>query len=694
MYWFAMLALLIWVPIVYLIFEMLPANKAVVGSFVFAWLFLPTTQIAIGGLPNWSKMSATTFGVSLIAYLKHSHRLGSFKVQWFDLPILLFCFSPLAASLSNNQGLYDGLSAFVSELVNWGFPYLIGRIYLNDQRGNYLLCYAIAIGGLVYAPLCLFEIRMSPILKLWVYGYNERANLDFATRYGGYRPIVFLSFGLETGWWMCCASLACYNLWRSGAVKRIRGYPLGFLTAGMILVTIACKSTGALVQISVGAMVFGLARYLKKPFIIWPLLLIPMAYCLFRPLGIWDGSTLLNLSTSLFGPDRAASLGFRFEQEEVLMRNALRHPIWGLSRNTGFNIGPNGRTVVTDGFWIIVFGTTGFVGLFALNVMLVLPTALFLRRYPVREWLEPDVAPTLTLAMILPLFMIDNLSNAMINPIYAVAMGAVSGYLPGIRSNRLGQANASKKGKTPFSSGPGGSPTSDGTYAQLGCEAEAAAVAAAREDRHDEAWERFSFAIENRQVAASLQPGSDELDRLARTQVLFARFLTAIGYLQYAIDQRYQALQVWRSLADRKILGEDTLHAHGSNLNDLAWLLIADPAVPGDQANQAIALAEEAVQIAPTAGAYWNTLGIAYYRGNEHYKAIRALSRAVSLDVATGGNAFDFYYLALANQALGYAKPARDWLDHAEAWTEKHPELMGSLLKIRAEVAFVFGSTS
>ena len=693
MYWFATLALLIWVPIVYLIFEMLPANRAVVSSFVFAWLFLPTISIKLGGFPDWTKMSATTFGVSLIAYLKHSHRLGFLKFHWFDLPILIYCFSPIASALSNNQGLYDGISAFINEMINWGLPYLIGRTLLNDQRGNYLLCYAIAVGGLIYAPLCLFEMRMSPILKLWVYGYNERAVLDFATRYGGYRPIVFLSFGLETGWWMCCASLACYNLWKSGAVTRIRGYPLGFLTVGMVLVTIACKSTGALVQISAGAVVFGLARYLKKSFVVWPLLLLPMAYCLFRPLGIWDGSTLLDISTSLFGPDRAASLGFRFEQEEILMRNALRGPLWGLSRNTGFNIGPNGRLVVTDGFWIIVFGTMGFVGLFALNVMLVLPTVLFLRRYPVREWLEPEVAPTLTLAMILPLFMLDNLSNAMLNPIYAVAMGAVSGYLPGTRTKRLGLASGLRTGKTPLNSGPGGLSTSNKTAGGIGDDAEAAAVNAARQDRYDEAWEWFSFAVENRQAAASLHPDADELDRLARTQVLFARFLTAIGYLRYAIDQRTQALQVWRSIADRKSLGENALHAHGSNLNDLAWLLIDAPEVAGDQAKQASTLAEEAVQIAPTASAYWNTLGIAYYRNNEHYKAIRALSRAVSLDVTTGGNSFDFYYLALANQALGYAKPARDWLDHAEAWTEKHPELSGSFIKIRAEVADVFGST-
>ena len=693
MIWFAMLALLIWVPIVYLIFESMPVNKAVVFSFVFAWLFLPTLPIQIGGLPDWTKMSATTFGVSLIAYSKHFHRLSSFRFRWYDLPVVIYCLCPIASSLANNQGVYEGASACLTELINWGLPYLIGRIFLADERGNHLLCYAIALGGLVYVPLCLFEMRMSPILKLWVYGYNERAALDFSLRYGGYRPIVFLSFGLETGWWMCCASLACYNLWRSGAVKRINGYPLGFVTVGIILVTIACKSTGALVQIFCGSMIFGLARYLKKSAIVWSLLVIPPVYCICRPLGIWTGATLLDLSTSLFGPARAQSLGYRFEQEELLMNNALRNPILGLSRSGGFNIGPNGREIVTDGFWVIVFGTTGCVGLAALILMLMLPTVLFLRRFPVREWLEPEVAPTLTLAMILPLCMIDNLSNAMLNPIYAVAMGAVSGCLPGARMSRLGPAKSSSPGRTKGLAGSGGSSTSDATYSQIGDEAESAAVDAARQDRHDEAWEQFNFAVENRQAAVSLLPSSDYLDRLARTQVLFARFLTALGYPQYAIDQRSEALRAWRLVADRTILGGDVLHAHGTNLNDLAWLLISEPGAAHDAVSHAVTLAEEAVQIAPTAAAHWNTLGIAYYRNQDHYKAIRSLSRAVSLDETTGGNAFDFYYLALANQALGYAKPARDWLDFADVWVEKHPDLAGSLLKVRGEVASVFGAS-
>ena len=55
---------------------------------------------------------------------------------WFDIPIVVWCFTPLASSLSNGLGVYDGLSACLSEIVLWGIPYYLGRVYrdLGDAR--------------------------------------------------------------------------------------------------------------------------------------------------------------------------------------------------------------------------------------------------------------------------------------------------------------------------------------------------------------------------------------------------------------------------------------------------------------------------------------------------------------------------------------------------------------------------------
>ena len=91
------------------------------------------------------------------------------------------------SSLVNGFGLYFALSASVGHFIKLGLPYLIGRLYYCDEGGQRELAIGILIGSLIYVPLCLYEIRMSPSLHLNLYGYFHT---DFAAtrRGGGFRP--------------------------------------------------------------------------------------------------------------------------------------------------------------------------------------------------------------------------------------------------------------------------------------------------------------------------------------------------------------------------------------------------------------------------------------------------------------------------------------------------------------------------
>ncbi len=692
MAWVAFFALILWLPAVLYLFERFPAQKAVVFSFITAWLFLPPTLIPLSGIPDWSKTTATVFSVSLCACLKHSQRLFAIQWRWYDLPVFVYCLCPFLSSITNGLGAYDGFSAVLDELFRWGLPYVIGRAYLANASGNRQLCLGIAVGGLLYIPLCLIEIRMSPMLKSWVFGFGGGRDVDFSLRYNGYRPMVFLATGLELGWWMCCATLATYMLWVSGAVKRLANFPMGPLTVGLAFTTVMCKSTGALLQIAIGFCLIYFSRFTKNSLLVWALVLVPPAYCVARPTGIWTGEQVVDWAAATFGPERAQSLGFRFENEEILMRSALQHPVFGWARFGGFNPpDASGKTAITDGLWIIVFGWMGSVGLVALNLMLLVPTALFLRRFPPRTWLEPDVAPVTTLALILPLFMLDNLSNAMLNPIYALAMGSVAGYRPRkdatlrpadrwARHVAGGAALGEPSTTTPRALRP------DFAADQAADQAEAGAVAAADRGRLDEAHDRFLQAIQCRQGAIDAQPTADRLDRLATTHTLFARTLTRSGQDRAAVAERERALALWRAIQEGDPRAEFARDRHAANLNDLAWLLINAEAADPVESDRAILLAEEAVVLAGDQSSYWNTLGVGRYRRGDYHKAIHALSRSVSLSPA-GGNAFDFYYLALANQALGYPAPAVEWLDRAEVWARRHPELGPLLSRVQTEVA-------
>jgi len=114
--------------------------------------------------------------------------------------------------------------------------------------------------------------------------------------------------------------------------------------------------------------------------------------------------------------------------DDILVAKALERPVfgwgeWGRARVYRKSDGKD--IVTTDGLWIIALGNTGIVGLAAVTSALLLPVLAILRRYPARLWTHPAVAPCAVLAVLAALYMIDNLFNAMLNPIYLVTIGGI-----------------------------------------------------------------------------------------------------------------------------------------------------------------------------------------------------------------------------------------------------------------------------
>src|SRR5207249_880690 len=164
-----------WIPFVLLLFLLLPPRRAVITAFLIAWLFLPMAGYKLSGLPDYTKMSATVMGVMMAAALFDTDRILAFRPKWIDIPVILFCTSPAISSYTNGLGAYDGASEIVRQTVTWGLPYLIGRIYFSDLEGIRELAIGLFVGGLIYVPLCLVEIRLSPQLHKWTYGFYQHA---------------------------------------------------------------------------------------------------------------------------------------------------------------------------------------------------------------------------------------------------------------------------------------------------------------------------------------------------------------------------------------------------------------------------------------------------------------------------------------------------------------------------------------
>jgi serine/threonine protein kinase/tetratricopeptide (TPR) repeat protein len=169
----------------------------------------------------------------------------------------------------------------------------------------------------------------------------------------------------------------------------------------------------------------------------------------------------------------------------------------------------------------------------------------------------------------------------------------------------------------------------------------------------------------------------NELRREHPPETLAAAFkLAALVEVTYRRDEK-------RAIAlSRKAI---QLVPNGSHANELAWYLAthADPQFR-DPAT-AVELARVAVDVQPTVGRYWNTLGVARYRAGDCKAAIADLEK--SMELHNGGDSFDWFFLAMSHWQLGNKDEARQWYDRAVGWMERNVPANEQLTRFRAEAA-------
>lgn len=416
-------------------------RRAVLFIVISGMLFLPEkvpNQVALGPL-HFTKYHAISYAAMFGVMFFNPGRLFAIRVTAFDLPAIVWCLCPLPSVLTNapppdgSSMLYDALSQTWGQIISYGIPYLLGRMYFTDLQSFRELGLAIITGALVYVPFCLFEMRMSPQLHNMIYGYNQHS-FNQTVRFGGYRPMVFMPHGLSLAMFMMSANVFAWLMWRSGEFLRSKS-PLNNLlrySPWVLGVTfLLLKSTGALALGLVGAVALTTARLTKSR---WPLLLlvmVPIAYVAARSNGLWSGESLVQLVAENIEKDRATSLDFRLKNENMLLKKAFERP-WlgwgGWGRNRLFDEASGQDLTTTDGLWIIALGDRGFVGLFALGSLLLLPVVRFAFLFSPPKSLQ--WASVTAGTFVLALWVIDCLPNAMPLPIYFIIAGGLTGLQP------------------------------------------------------------------------------------------------------------------------------------------------------------------------------------------------------------------------------------------------------------------------
>jgi hypothetical protein len=284
---------------------------------------------------------------------------------------------------------------------------------------------ALVIAGLVYSLPILFETRFSPQLNSWIYGYFPSDFLQ-QMRDGGFRPMVFMGHGLAVAFFAMTTVVAAAACWRT-QVNVGRLSPAG-VTAFLGMILLLCKSGAALVY---GVTLMPVVRWTTPRLqlrIALALVTIALLYPALRIADLVPTKYMVDLAESI-SAERASSLGFRFDQEQLLLTHASERFLFGWGRFGRSRVydAESGRDIsFTDGRWIITLGQFGLFGFIAEFGLLALPV---FRAASALRFTESSRDGVLlgALALILAINVVDLLPNSGLLPWTWLLAGALLG---------------------------------------------------------------------------------------------------------------------------------------------------------------------------------------------------------------------------------------------------------------------------
>jgi hypothetical protein len=416
----------------------LPRHKAVLSTLLAGFLFLPSVEVDIGGLLYWNRSTAPILVIFLGVAFRDTALLSRLRLRWFDIPMIAWCLVPFASSVTAGFGAYDGMAQGFYHGLTWGGPYLLGRLHFRTREQLVDLAKILFIGGLIYLPLCVFEVRMSPMLHRWLYGFNQHS---FAQTIRGrfFRPVVFLQHGLMVAMWMAMTAYIGWVLTAMGRGVRFLGLPAIFWPVLMALALLSFQSFGAAILLLAIWGCTVLSRAWQGATLLLMLASVPFVWAVFRTTGVLSTESI-STAVSFVDARRSDSLAFRLDAEDKLVEHALNRPIFGWSPTAANQAevayGPQ-KAVVSDGLWIITFAAFGMIGLISMLLVYLVPFLISLRHAPPRVWAsEPNALLAGGLGLVIAITSIDNLMNAMINPLFILIMGALPTVLSGSDQGR------------------------------------------------------------------------------------------------------------------------------------------------------------------------------------------------------------------------------------------------------------------
>lgn len=429
-----------------MLYRRLPPDRALIWTILGAYLALPPViALNFPVIPDLSKESLPNLMALSMALFVLKDRISLLPDSLVGrVLIAIFVLSPFATVLTNAepvakgpaliQGmrLYDSVAAVANQAIAV-LPFFLARRYLATPEAMRAILVALVGAGLAYSIPMLIEMRLSPQMNVWIYGYFQH---DFfqTIRAGGYRPVVFLPHGLWVAFFALMAALSALILLRASPVERRARMALA--TLWLMLILVLCKSMGVLVYAA------GLVPLLMLAPRRVQVLLAAAAAALVLSYPLLRGAHLLPMSeitafAERFSPERAGSFQFRVDNEENLLARAELKPWFGwggYGRNLIYDPITGAGQSIADGAWIITLGIYGWLGYLAQFGLLVLPL-LLLARETLRQKVE--VSPWVAgVSLILAANLVDLLPNATIIPFTWLMAGAILGRAEALARSR------------------------------------------------------------------------------------------------------------------------------------------------------------------------------------------------------------------------------------------------------------------
>ena len=211
-----------WPLVVFWMLSRYRPQRAIFIATTLALLLLPVGfSFDLPLVPPIDRISLTSLSLAVILFLTGK----KFKLFPPGLPskiIIAYLASIVISTLVNPDGIligsrylpgltyYDAISETIRTILGL-MPFFLGRAFLNKVEDNEWIFKLLVVYALFYSIPMLGEIRLSPLLHYWVYGFSV---VDFfqQMRAGGFRPTVFYGQGLGLAFWMTTCIIAALAL--------------------------------------------------------------------------------------------------------------------------------------------------------------------------------------------------------------------------------------------------------------------------------------------------------------------------------------------------------------------------------------------------------------------------------------------------------------------------------------------------